>query len=112
MFYFATKCHHRVRPTASYRWRYEHYRCVCVLLKRLFNRLCANEARAAALPYKTVPLSSHRFIGRLNYREKMKEYFDSKDDKPRRNKMFLLYGPGGMGKSEISIKYAEDHSDQ
>lgn len=66
--------------------------------------------REVAYLHKTIPSSSQRFIGRLAYREKMDKYFNSYEIQPRRRKMFLLYGIGGIGKSEISIKYAEDHS--
>ena len=64
----------------------------------------------AAIPVK--PNSSIRFTGRTNVLAKLKEHFTAKsNDKRRRRKFFLLYGMGGIGKTQICLRFIEDMLD-
>ena len=63
----------------------------------------------AAIPVK--PYSSIRFTGRTDILAKLKEHFTAEsDDKVRRRKFFLLYGMGGIGKTQICLRFIEDMS--
>ena len=64
----------------------------------------------AAIPVK--PNSSIRFTGRTDVLAKLKEHFTVRNtDKLRRRKFFLLYGMGGIGKTQICLRFIEDMSD-
>ena len=64
----------------------------------------------AAIPVK--PNSSIRFTGRSDILAKLKDHFTSESrDKLRRRKFFLLYGMGGIGKTQICLRFIEDMSD-
>ncbi|KIK02550.1 hypothetical protein K443DRAFT_6054 [Laccaria amethystina LaAM-08-1] len=64
----------------------------------------------AAIPVK--PNSSIRFTGRTNVLAKLKEHFTAESNgKLRRRKFFLLYGMGGIGKTQICLRFIEDMSD-
>ena len=67
-------------------------------------------ASVAAIPVK--PNSSLRFTGRTDVLAKLKEHFTATStDKLRRRKFFLLYGMGGIGKTQICLRFIEDMSD-
>jgi hypothetical protein len=51
------------------------------------------------------PLPSSNFTGRQDILAKMHAYFSS--DRGKRH-IFVLHGPGGVGKSEISLKFIEE----
>ena len=64
----------------------------------------------AAIPVK--PNSSIRFTGRTDVLAKLKEHFTAESiDNVRRRKFFLLYGMGGIGKTQICLRFVEDMSD-
>ncbi|TFK31238.1 P-loop containing nucleoside triphosphate hydrolase protein [Crucibulum laeve] len=59
------------------------------------------------------PCSSALFTGQQVYLDKLKQYFITRDGKggtPRRS--YLIYGLGGMGKTQIALKFSEDVSSQ
>ena len=67
-------------------------------------------ASQAVIPVK--PNSSIRFTGRTDVLAKLKEHFTAKSaDKLRCRKFFLLYGMGGIGKTQICLRFIEDMSD-
>ncbi|KAF8670692.1 hypothetical protein AX14_005809, partial [Amanita brunnescens Koide BX004] len=53
--------------------------------------------------------SSALFSGRGEYLQKLRDYFDSNVGGQR--KSFLLYGLGGIGKTQICLKFAEENAD-
>ena len=58
------------------------------------------------------PNSSIRFTGRTDVLAKLKEHFTAEsNDKRRRRKFFLLYGIGGIGKTQICLRFIEEMSD-
>ena len=64
----------------------------------------------AAIPVK--PNSSIRFTGRTDVLTKLKEHFTSEsNDKLCHRKFFLLYGLGGIGKTQICLRFIENMSD-
>ena len=60
-----------------------------------------------------MPNPSNRFTGRTDVVAKLKRHFFSKtNDAVKKRKFFLLYGMGGIGKTQICLKFLEDMSDQ
>ena len=60
-----------------------------------------------------MPNPSNRFTGRTNVIAKLKEHFSvNPNDSAQKRKIFLLYGMGGIGKTQICLKFIEDMSDQ
>ncbi|KIJ91991.1 hypothetical protein K443DRAFT_114277 [Laccaria amethystina LaAM-08-1] len=58
------------------------------------------------------PNPSSRFTGRTEIIAKLKEHFmTDTNDSVRRRKFFLLYGMGGIGKTQICLKLIEEMSD-
>ena len=53
--------------------------------------------------------SSALFTGREDYLQKLKDYFSSSTGDKR--KSFLLQGLGGIGKSQICLKFIEENPD-
>jgi len=47
------------------------------------------------------------FTGRSAYLERLKDYFGSSATGQR--KSFLLHGMGGIGKTQICLKFIEEH---
>jgi DNA replication protein DnaC len=63
------------------------------------------------IEYKPRTPSSTNFTGRRVFLTKLRDYFSVKPDEPIRRKSFLLYGMGGIGKTQICLKFAEENSD-
>ena len=59
------------------------------------------------------PNPSNRFTGRTEVVAKLKRhFFNQTNDVVKKRKFFLLYGMGGIGKTQICLKFLEDMSDQ
>jgi len=67
---------------------------------------------SAAIPL--MPNSSMRFTGRTAILDKLKDHFSKGSDNEQRRsrKYFLLHGMGGIGKTQIYLKFIEDMSDK
>jgi hypothetical protein len=63
------------------------------------------------IEYKPMTPSSANFTGRRDYLTKLRDYFIVKPEEPLRRKSFLLYGMGGIGKTQICLKFTEENSD-
>jgi len=60
-----------------------------------------------------VPNPSPRFTGRADIIAKLKEYFSANAyDGVQKRKYFLLHGMGGIGKTQICLKFIEEMSNQ
>lgn len=60
-----------------------------------------------------MPNPSTRFTGRTEAIAKLKRYFFSNtNDAVQKTKFFLLYGMGGIGKTQICLKFVEEMSDR
>lgn len=55
-------------------------------------------------------IEEEHFVGRANELENMKDYL-LPDDATSRRKILILYGPGGIGKSQLAIKFAKRHQE-
>ena len=61
--------------------------------------------------YAVLRCSSNYFTGRKLYAEDMKEAFNAPRDESmsRQQKIFVIYGLGGSGKTQFCLKYVEDN---
>ncbi|KAF8696484.1 hypothetical protein AX14_001567 [Amanita brunnescens Koide BX004] len=73
------------------------------------NNLFAGTLDKAALPPLPVKHSSTLFTGRDEYLQRLRDYFSSSIGDNR--KSFLLYGLGGIGKTQICLKFIEENHD-
>ena len=59
-----------------------------------------------------VPNPSTRFTGRTEVIAKLKNhFFTNTNDAVQKRKLFLLYGMGGIGKTQICLKFVEEMSE-
>lgn len=58
-----------------------------------------------------MPHSSSIFTGQVAYLDQLEKYFKQKIDQPHHKKCFLLYGLGGIGKSQICMKFVEQSTE-
>ncbi|KIJ97134.1 hypothetical protein K443DRAFT_27898, partial [Laccaria amethystina LaAM-08-1] len=58
-----------------------------------------------------MPNPSNRFTGRTEVIAKLKRHFLNTNDSAQKRKFFLLYGMGGIGKTQICLKFIEEMSD-
>src|ERR1700730_19431611 len=63
------------------------------------------------IEYKPRAPSSPNFTGRRDPLTKLRDFFSAESDGPLRRKSFLLYGMGGIGKTQICLRFAEENSD-
>ena len=81
----------------------EHVDCCYI------DSLFASLAKVVPQP-QVVPLMKHasiQFTGRDKYLQELKDYFSSSVGEKRNS--FLLYGLGGMGKTQICLKFIEEN---
>jgi hypothetical protein len=67
---------------------------------------------AAPLPrpkpvYKLMPSSSPNFVGCEDYLQKLDEYFCVRAANEMGRRVFVLFGVGGVGKTQICLKFVE-----
>ena len=58
-----------------------------------------------------MPNPSSRFTGRTEVIAKLERHFSNADGSARKRKYFLLHGMGGIGKTQICLKFVEEMSD-
>ena len=59
-----------------------------------------------------VPNPSNRFTGRMEVIAKLKNHFSTNTSDPaEKRKIFLLHGMGGIGKTQICLKFVEEMSE-
>ena len=58
------------------------------------------------------PNPSNRFTGRTEVIAELKRYFSDANDSAQKRKFFLLYGMGGIGKTQICMKFVEEMADR
>ena len=68
----------------------------------------APSEKPAPPPLPPMKHSSTLFTGRDEYLQRLRNYFLSSIDDKR--KSFLLYGLGGIGKTQICLKFIEEAS--
>ena len=83
----------------------------CILQINIYNNFGGRAISNAVIPL--VPNPSTRFTGRMEIIAKLKEHFSANlNDRFQRRKYFLLHGMGGIGKTQICLKFIEEMSDQ
>ena len=58
-----------------------------------------------------MPNPSNRFTGRTEVIAELKRHFFNTSNSAQKRKFFLLYGMGGIGKTQICLKFVEEMSD-
>ena len=58
-----------------------------------------------------MPNPSNRFTGRTEVITKLKSHFSNTRNSAQKRKFFLLHGMGGIGKTQICLKFVEEMSD-
>jgi len=69
-----------------------------------------SEGISKSIAYKHQPLSSRRFTGREGPLKKLLDYFSPRTERPQCLRVYLLYGMGGIGKTQICLKFIEESS--
>ena len=73
---------------------------------------CGNRTTSDGI-ISLMPNPSSRFTGRTEVIAKLKRHFSTKTSEAvQKRKFFLLYGMGGIGKTQICLKFVEDMSDR
>ncbi|KAF9000007.1 hypothetical protein BDQ17DRAFT_1245984, partial [Cyathus striatus] len=62
------------------------------------------------VPIKT-PSATELFTGQEQYLEVLNKHFKSDNSINARRKYFLLYGMGGIGKTQICLKFKDESED-
>jgi hypothetical protein len=69
-----------------------------------------NSANAPKVTYRPMPSSSNNFVGREDDLIKLEAVFIEGRRQPDSRPCSVLSGLGGMGKTQISVKFAETRS--
>ena len=65
------------------------------------------------VPVPLRPNSNVRFTGRREILDKLKVYFGSQiDPQLQQRRQYLIYGMGGIGKTQICLRFIEEMSSQ
>ena len=77
-----------------------------------YNSQLSNRISGAAIPL--MPNPSTRFTGRTKILAKLNNHFSKgfNDKQHHRRKYFLLHGMGGIGKTQICLRFIEDMSEK
>jgi Holliday junction resolvasome RuvABC ATP-dependent DNA helicase subunit len=59
-----------------------------------------------------IPNPSALFTGHEDIIRKLKNHFAPQDQRNKQRKFFLLYGMGGIGKTQICLKFVEKMADR
>ena len=59
-----------------------------------------------------MPNLSKWFTGRTEVITKLKRHFFNTNDSAQKRKIFLLYGMGGIGKTQICLKFVKEMADR
>jgi Holliday junction resolvasome RuvABC ATP-dependent DNA helicase subunit len=60
--------------------------------------------------YRPMPSSSNNFVGRKDYLDKLEAIFAQGHRQAGSRPVSVLSGLGGMGKTQLSVKFAETRS--
>ena len=60
--------------------------------------------------YKIRPPLTPMFVGRVDYLQRIGAFFAQPLANARRRKAFLLHGIGGVGKTQICLKFIEEYA--
>ena len=77
-------------------------------LRYISDKSADGPSEAPALIYKTMPPSSPKFVGYEDYLHRLDEHFVLQPAHGQSRPTFVLYGVGGVGKTQISLRFAEN----
>ena len=69
--------------------------------------LVVTDTEAIKPNYRPMPSSSHNFVGREDYLAKLEAVFIEGRSQPGSRPVSVISGIGGMGKTQLSVKFAE-----
>jgi hypothetical protein len=72
--------------------------------------LVITKTETTKVMYRPMPSSSNNFVGREDYLTKLETIFTEGRNQPGFRPVNALCGLGGMGKTQISAKFAETRS--
>ena len=75
----------------------------------IYNSYCNVRMYEGVIPL--MPNPSNCFTGRTEVIAELKRHFFNPNDSTQKRKFFLLYGMGGIGKTQICLKFVEEMSD-
>ena len=83
-------------------------------LKTLKITMAEKHSTVQGLKIVMLPLPTDHFTGRDEYLRTIEASFDfpKTSAKLRRQRRFVLYGTGGMGKTQLALKFLDKHSDK
>ena len=61
---------------------------------------------------KRRPIASRVFTGRRGILNQLEDFFDKRERGCHSRREFLMYGMGGAGKTQLSLKFAEENKDR
>ena len=62
--------------------------------------------------HKLMPSSSPNFVGCEDHLQRLQKYFHVQPAEEKRRKAFVLYGVGGVGKTQICLKFLEKYPER
>jgi Holliday junction resolvasome RuvABC ATP-dependent DNA helicase subunit len=68
------------------------------------------DAETAKVVYRPMPSSSSNFVGRMDYLDKLEAVFMQGRCQTGFRPVSVLCGPSGIGKTQLSVKFAETRS--
>ena len=80
------------------------------LLQININNNCGNRTMSNGV-IPLMPNPSNRFTGCTEVIAKLKRHFSNANDSAQKRKFLLLHGMGGIGKTQICLKFVEEMSD-
>ena len=79
---------------------------VCILLHYPYD-LAVTKTDESKVSYRLMPSSATNFVGRADYLSKLEETFTTGSSTNDSRPVSVLCAMGGMGKSQIGLKFAE-----
>ena len=76
-------------------------------MKLICLRVVFTNTEAAQVTYRLMPSSSNNFVGREDYLAKLEAMFVEGRRQPGTRPMSVIYGLGGIGKTQLSARFAE-----
>jgi hypothetical protein len=77
---------------------------------------CSVDNQASLPPpkpvFKSMPSSSPYFVGCEDHLQKLHDYFCVQPANETRRRTFVLFGVGGVGKTQICLKFLEQNQDR
>jgi Holliday junction resolvasome RuvABC ATP-dependent DNA helicase subunit len=67
---------------------------------------------APKLVFNLRPSPSPKFVGRENYLQQLDEFFYVPPANELTRRVFVLFGVGGVGKTQICLQFAEKSADR